>query len=110
MQAPMTMPVRGSENPALGRLASLVGNVVANVESPSSHEPLGKVVAECNAALEVCLEAHRGFCDRDESVMTAAEELKWLARLLTSFDGTDSVIIIMRRIRRVLGRFDTADE
>jgi hypothetical protein len=94
-------------NRAIGRLASLVGNVVANLEAPSFHKQLNEVVAECNAALEVCLEAQRDASDRDESVMTAAEELKQLARLLTVVDRADAVII-MRQIRRILGRCDVA--
>jgi len=105
---PMNLNLRGLENRAIGRLASLVGNVVTNLETPSVHEPLSKVVAECNAALEVCLEAQRDFGDRDEATMTASDELKRLARLLMVVDRTD-VVIIMRQIRRVLGRFDTAD-
>jgi hypothetical protein len=103
----MTMPLRGPENRAIGRLASLVGDVVANLEAPSVREPLHNVIAECNAALEGCLEAQRDFCDRDESVMTASDELKRLARLLMVVDPTDT-IIIMRQIRRVLGRFDAS--
>jgi hypothetical protein len=85
-----------------------VGNVVTNLETPSIHEPLSKVVGECNAALEACLEAQRDFCDRDEAVMTASEELKRLARLLMVVDRTD-VVLIMRQIRRVLGRFDATN-
>ena len=117
---PVTVPIRmpsaasipgglgGAENRAIGRLASLVYNVVANLEAPSFQEPLNKVVAECNAALEACLEAQRDFCDHDGSVMTAADELERLARLLLVVDHTDQVII-MRQIRRILGRFDVAD-
>ncbi len=105
---PMNVNLRGPENRAIGRLASLVGNVVSNLETPSVHEPLSKVVAECNAALEGCLEAQRDLGDRDEVMMTASDELKRLARLLMVVDRTD-VVIIMRQIRRVLGRFDTAD-
>jgi hypothetical protein len=105
---PMNVSLRGPENRAIGRLASLVGNVVTNLEEPSMHEPLSKVVAECNAALEGCLEAQRDFGDRDDAVMTASDELKRLARLLMVVDRTD-VVIIMRQIRRVLGRFDAPD-
>ena len=117
---PVTVPLRmpsvpsmsgtsgGPENRALGRLASLVYNVVANLEAPSFHEPLEKVVAECNAALEACLEAQRDSSDNDGSVMTAADELERLARLLLVIDHADQVII-MRQIRRILGRFDMAD-
>jgi len=70
---PMNVTPRGPENRAIGRLASLVGNVVTNLEAPSLHEPLSKVVAECNAALEGCLEAQRDFGDRDDAVMTASD-------------------------------------
>ena len=104
----MTVSLRGPENRAIGRLASLVGNVVATLETPSFHEPLSKVVAECNAALENCLEAQRDSRERDESAMASADELKRLARLLMIVDRSDAVII-MRQIRRVLGRFDSVD-
>ena len=104
---PPTGSLRGPENRAIGRLASLVGNVVNNLENPSIHEPLSKVVGECIAALEACLEAQRDFFDRDDAVITASDELKRLARLLMVVDRSD-VVIIMRQIRRVLGRFDSS--
>lgn len=103
--APLTVPLRGPENRAIGRLASLVGNVVNNLERPSIHEPLSKVVAECNEALEQCLEAQRDAHDDDDSVRTASHELKRLARLLMVAERAD-VAIVIRQIRRVLGRFD----
>jgi hypothetical protein len=99
------MSLRGPENRTIGRLASLVGNVVANLEAPAAHEPLRKVVSECNAALEAALDAHRDSCDRDESPTSASDELKRLSRLLMVVDRAD-VVIVMRQIRRVLGRFD----
>jgi hypothetical protein len=103
--SPITVSLRGPENRTIGRLASLVGNVVSNLEGQAAHEPLDKVVAECNAALEAALDAQRDFCDRDESMITANDELKRLSRLLMEVDRAD-VVIVMRQIRRVLGRFD----
>ena len=105
---PITVSLRGPENRTIGRLASLVGNVVSNLEGLGAQEPLGKVIAECNAALEAALDAQREFCDRDESMITTSDELKRLSRLLMVVDRAD-VVIIMRQIRRVLGRFDTPD-
>jgi len=102
------VPLRGPENRTIGRLASLVGNVVANLEASTAHEPLRRVVAECNTALEAALDAQRDFCDRDARTITASDELKRLSRLLLVVDRAD-VVIIMRQIRRVLGRFDTSD-
>jgi len=101
----VTVPLRGPENRAIGRLASLVGNVVTNLERPSVHEPLSKVVAECNEALEHCLAAQRDFYNHDDATTTASDELKRLARLLMVVDRAD-VAIVVRQIRRVLGRFD----
>lgn len=103
----MTVSMRGPENRTIGRLASLVGNVVSNLEGLAPHEPLEKVVAECNTALEAALDAQRDFCDRDESTLTTSDELKRLSRLLMVVDRAD-VVIIMRQIRRVLGRFDAS--
>jgi hypothetical protein len=90
----------------IGRLASLVGDVVARLETSAADKPLGEIVAECNAQLEVCLELHRDVGDRDDLVSTARDDLKRLGRLLMVVDRAD-VAFVMRQIRRVLGRFDT---
>jgi hypothetical protein len=80
--------------------------VVARLETPVVDEPIGGIVAECNAALEVCLELQRDVGDRDDLVATARDDLKRLARLLLVVERAD-VPFVMRQIRRVLGRFDT---
>jgi len=98
----LTGAPRGPEQ----RVAALVGDVVAQLETPSVGEPLHQMVAECNAILERCLEAHREVRDREDLAMSAKDELKRLARLLTVVDRADT-FVIMRQIRRVLGRFDT---
>jgi hypothetical protein len=84
----------------------LVGDVVTRLENPAADEPLGGIVAECNSALEVCLELQRDPGDRDDLMTMARDDLKRLARLLTVVDRAD-VPFVMRQIRRVLGRFDT---
>jgi hypothetical protein len=104
--------LRLPEHRAVGRLAALVGDVVARLETVDApdapgDERLGGLVAECNAALEVCLELQRDIGDRDDLMATARDDLKRLARLLTVVDFAD-VPFVMRQIRRVLGRFDTA--
>jgi hypothetical protein len=103
----LTATLRGPEHRAIGRLASLVGDVVACLEAPAADLALEGTVAECNAALEVCLELQRDLSDRDDLVSTARDDLKRLARLLTVVDRAD-VPFVMRQIRRVLGRFDTS--
>ncbi len=102
-----TNGLRGPEHRAIGRLADLVGEVVTQLEGSEADKPLYGAVAECNAALEVCLEAQRESRVR-ESVVTARDELTRLARLLTMVDSADAVIV-MRQIRRVLGRFDVCN-
>jgi hypothetical protein len=102
-----TTGLRGPEHRAIGRLADLVGEIVTRLERQGDDPPLYGAVAECNAALEVCLEAQRESRVR-ESVVTAPDELKRLARLLTMVEVADAVIV-MRQIRRVLGRFDVCD-
>jgi len=62
------------------------------------------MVAECNAALEGCLEAQRDGRDRDDRETTATD-LKRLLGLLAVADRAD-MVFVMRQIRRVLGRFD----
>jgi hypothetical protein len=101
----LTGTLRGPEHRAIGRLTSLIGDVVARLEAPVAGEPLSGIVAECNAALEVCLELQRDVGDRDDLVATAKDDLKRLARLLTVVERAD-VPFVMRQIRRVLGRFD----
>lgn len=105
-QSSLTGTLRGPEHRAIGRLALLVGDVVTRLENPAADEPLGGIVAECNSALEVCLELQRDPGDRDDLMTMARDDLKRLARLLTVVDRAD-VPFVMRQIRRVLGRFDT---
>jgi hypothetical protein len=91
--------------PAIGELATLVGDVVSQLERSPADPPLQRMVAECNAALEGCLEAQRDGRDREDREPTACDDLKRLAGLLTVADRAD-VVFVMRQIRRVLGRFD----
>jgi hypothetical protein len=95
----------GARAPAIGQLAALVGDVVSRLEATTEGKPLHQVVAECNAALEGCLEAQRDSRSREDREDTARDDLKRLARLLTIVDRAD-VAFVMRQIRRVLGRFD----
>jgi len=97
------MATRGPEPRALGRLASLVIDVATELEAPLARAPA--VIAECTAVLEGCLEAQRDAGGRDESMMTTKDELKRLARLLGVVDRAD-LAIVLRQIRRVLGRLD----
>jgi hypothetical protein len=103
-EAPTAAPtsVRGL---AIGRLATLVGNVASLLEDAPQAAPLQRMVAECNAALEGCLEAQRDGRDREDREATARDDLARLARLLAVADR-DDVVFVMRQIRRVLGRFD----
>ena len=84
-----------------------VRDVIRQLDAPGVHEPLQGAVARCNASLEHCLETQRELRDRDASVGTAKDELKRLAGLLVEVDPADAAMI-MRQIRRILGRFDTA--
>ena len=85
-------------------MTDLVAEVVTQLETPAVDEVLYGAVAECNAALEVCLEAQREARAR-ESVASAREELKRLVRLLAVVERADAGLV-MRQIRRVLSRFD----
>jgi len=90
---------------AIGQLAALVGDVVSQLERARAGEPLQRMVAECNAALEGCLEAQRDGREREDREATATDDLKRLVGLLAVAERTD-VVFVMRQIRRVLGRFD----
>jgi len=98
------MNLRDREPSGLGRLADLVEDVVTHLET-TADQPAPGAVAECNAALEVCLEARREAPGRG-SVGAARDELRRLARLLKVVEQQDSVLVL-RQIRRVLGRFDS---
>jgi hypothetical protein len=87
------------------RLASLVDDVVSQLEAPAGNDLAGGLIPECNAALEACLEMIRDAGDGDDRARTARDDLKRLARLLKLVDGPD-VPFVLRQIRRVLGRFD----
>jgi hypothetical protein len=97
--------VSAHQDPAtLGRLADLVDSVVTHLET-TADQPLPGAVAECNAALETCLEARREVPSRGSTV-AARDELRRLARLLKIVEPPDSVLVL-RQIRRILGRFDS---
>lgn len=90
---------------AIAALASLVDDAVVRLEAPREAGPAARLVAECHAALEACLELLRDAGERDDLVRNATDDLKRLARLLKLVDGPD-VPFFLREIRRVLGRFD----
>jgi hypothetical protein len=94
-----------TEQRAVGRLAALVGDVVNRLESPVDDGLRGSI-AECNTALELFLEMQRDACDRDELAASAGDDLRRLARLLSLVERAD-VPLVLRQIRRVLGRLDT---
>ena len=79
--------------------------MVARLETPAGQGPPGRLISECNAALEACLELLRDDGDDDDRVRTARDDLRRLGRILKLVDGPD-VPFVMRQIRRVLGRFD----
>jgi ribosomal protein L29 len=82
-----------------------VNELVAHLELPAD-ELLYDAVARCNAALESCLEAQREreAREREDPIAALRDELTRLAQLLAA-DRSDAVLV-MRQIRRVLGRFD----
>jgi hypothetical protein len=96
----------GGADRTIGRLATLVSQVVARLETPTD-ELLYDAVARCNAALETYLEAQREreARERDDPAAAIRDDLTRLAHLLTAVDRADAALV-MRQIRRVLGRFD----
>jgi hypothetical protein len=96
----VTHPQRPPATPAIGQLAALVGAAVTQLETGA---PPHHVVAECNAALEGCLEAQRDA--REDRAPSSTDDLRRLARLLAVAERGD-VVFVMRQIRRALGRFD----
>ncbi|HZJ65792.1 MAG TPA: hypothetical protein VFD36_19915 [Kofleriaceae bacterium] len=104
MQAP-TGTRQGAAWCAIAALAALVDDAVDRLETPREAAPAARLVPECHAALEACLELLRDAGERDELVRNATDDLKRLARLLKLVDGPD-IPFFLRDIRRVLGRFD----
>ena len=107
MPSATTATVSAHQDPeprVLGQLADLVEGVVTHLET-NADQPLPGAVAECNAVLETCLEARREAPGRG-STAAARDELRRLARLLKVVEPPDSVLVL-RQIRRVLGRFDS---
>jgi hypothetical protein len=100
----MTGPARDPE-PGIAELIRDVREVIRLLEGPAAHEPLRGVVEKCNASLEHCLESGREKRERDASAGTARDDLKRLAGLLGRVEPADTVMVL-RQIRRVLGRFD----
>jgi hypothetical protein len=83
-----------------------VRDVIRLLETSGPHEPLRGVVARCNASLEDCLASERERREHDAGAGSARDDLKRLARLLAEVEPADAPMV-MRQIRRVLGRFDT---
>jgi hypothetical protein len=90
---------------SLTALVRDVRDVIRHLEAPGPHEPLRGVVAKCNASLENCLESERERREGDASAGSARDELKRLVALLAKVEPADAAMV-MRQIRRVLGRFD----
>jgi hypothetical protein len=90
---------------AIAALASLVDDAVDRLEAPREAGQAARLVPECHAAVEACLELLRDAGERDDLVRNATDDLKRLARLLKLVDGPD-IPFVLREIRRVLGRFD----
>jgi hypothetical protein len=90
----------------MGTVATLVSDVVACLDAPTD-QLLYDAVARCNAALESCLEAQRErqAREREDPAAAARDDLMRLAQLLTAVDRADAALV-MRQIRRVLGRLD----
>ena len=83
----------------------MVDDMVERLERPLDGEAAGRLIPECNAALENCLELLRDPGDRDQLVRNARDDLRRFARLLKLVDGPD-VSFVLRQIRRILGRLD----
>jgi hypothetical protein len=87
-------------------LQARVGEVMTALETPPADEPLGAVVARCNAALEDFLERAREHAAQDSADPVASrDELRRLLRLLGEVDRADAPMVV-RAIRRVVARFD----
>jgi hypothetical protein len=92
----------------VGALEALVEEVVAGLEARPVDEPLCAVVARCNVALEDYLERER---QRDaeardgDDPLASRDELRRLLRLLRAADRAEQPLVV-RAIRRVLGRLD----
>jgi hypothetical protein len=86
----------------LTSLADLVDEVVACLDQPDPDDaPVRAAVARCTTELESYLEDQRA---REQRVAAAQDELRGLAHQLRS-DRPDGTLVV-RRIRRVLGRID----
>jgi hypothetical protein len=90
---------------AIAALALLVDDAVGQLEAPREAGPAARLVSECHAAVEACLELLRDAGERDDLVRNAIDDLKRLARVLKLVDVPD-IPFFLREIRRVLGRFD----
>lgn len=100
----LRLPGSPTSDPADARrltgLADLVDEVAAALDGPGD-EPLREVMARCTNELETYLEVQRA---REPRAGGARDELRALADQLRS-DRPDAMLVV-RRIRRVLGRVD----
>jgi hypothetical protein len=82
-------------------------DAIDRLHTPSRCRPPRGLLSECNAALEACLELLRVRGDGDDLLSAVADDVERLHRRLNEADGAD-VPVILRQIRRVLGRLDVS--
>ena len=105
-EPPPTGTRQGAAWCAIAALASLVDDAADRLDASRDAALAARLVPECHAAVEACLELLRDAGERDALVRKAIDDLKRLARLLKLVvDGSD-IAFFLREIRRVLGRFD----
>lgn len=97
----MSEPIR-SQVPASTRILHLLEYIAAQLDRGPDRGPVHELVAECDALIVECLEHQTR---KTEPSVPSRRELLALTRLLATA-GVHEHAVILREIRRALGRLD----
>jgi len=102
----MSVALRVAEDTDRSDLVAQLRDLVALLDRTPRLDALSPLVHDCNAALEESLGAARDRDGDHDPRSPTSRELAWLTEMMLVAEPQD-LVVIMRQIRRLLGRIDT---